>query len=517
MFSFFKPKPTPPLNEADPKPAFETPRPLPVRPVIEDKKPFNLEALITPYRPTHIKLNPALAMDSEGSYPCACDPPDMMQLLDNSCLEGLNSFIADGLGFMGYPRLSIMAQRPEYRKMVEAVSKEATREWIVFKGKGKESDQRIKELEAEFKRLKVKEAFFKASEHDGFFGIGHIMMDFGDAAPMRAFPKLPEPNYVAQGSLKRLVNLEPNWVYANDYSATDPLDPYFFKPRNWMLYNHLVDHTRVLTMVSREVPDILKPAFNFGGLALTQLAKPYVDNWLNTRNNVAAMIGTFSIVNLQTTLAQQMADCDFDGIDLANPTAILNRVQAFNQFRHNQGTFVTDKNTEDLKTLATPLGTLDSLQAQAQEQMASVAGQPLIKMFGIQPTGLNASSEQEMRVWYDEILSYQEHFFKPALDKLLRYVMLSLWGEIDEDIHYEFVQLWQMDDKDRALVNLTKAQTTALYLENGVTSPDEERERLANDEETGYGRVDLSGEAPAPFDDSDDEETQEPKQSSEER
>lgn len=491
----------------------------------EDKKQNNINQffqLIAPYQRPGLKLDLEIkiAMDSGEPYPSLCDPPDMtnmVNMLDPMIMENVNSFFADGLGFRGYSALSMMSQRPEYRKMVETYAKEATREWIVIKANGKGKDQRIKELEAEFKRLKVKEAFFKASEHDGFFGIGHIMMDFGDAAPMRAFPKLPEPNYVAQGSLKRLVNLEPNWVYANDYSATDPLDRYFFKPRNWMLYNHLVDHTRVLTMVSREVPDILKPAFNFGGLALTQLAKPYVDNWLNTRNNVAAMIGTFSIVNLQTTLAQQMADCDFDGIDLANPTAILNRVQAFNQFRHNQGTFVTDKNTEDLKTLATPLGTLDSLQAQAQEQMASVAGQPLIKMFGIQPTGLNASSEQEMRVWYDEILSYQEHFFKPALDKLLRYVMLSLWGEIDDDIHYEFVQLWQMDDKDRALVNLTKAQTTALYLENGVTSPDEERERLANDEETGYGRVNLSGEAPAPFDDSDDEETQEPKQPSEER
>ena len=490
----------------------------------EDKKQNNINQffqLIEPYQRPGLKLDLEIkiAMDSGEPYPSLCDPPDMtnmINMLDPMIMENVNSFFADGLGFRGYSALSMMSQRPEYRKMVETYAKEATREWIVIKASGKGKDQRIKELEDEFKRLKVKEAFFKASEHDGFFGLAHIILDFGDPIFQRAFPKLPDPKFIPKGSLKRLINIEPIWTSPNDYNAYDPLDPHFYKPKNWLVYNHLVDSSRILTMVSREVPDILKPSFNFGGVALTQLAKPYVDNWLNTRSNIARMIETFSIVNLQTNLSQQAGNCDFTRINDVDAGGLINRIQAFNQLRGNMGTLVTDKNTEDLQILNASLGSLDRLQAQSQEQMASVTGQPLIKMFGIQPTGLNASSEEEMRVWYDEISSYQEYFYKPALDKLLKIIQISLWGEADDEIYYEFLPLWQLDEQQRATINLTKAQAAEIYLGNGVTSPDEERKRMMQDDNSGYNGVDLSGEAPSLFDD-DDDETQEPQNPAEKR
>ena len=44
--------------------------------------------------------------------------------------------------------------------------------------------------------------------------------------------------------------------------------------------------------------------------------------------------------------------------------------------------------------------------------MCSVSGQPLVKFTGITPNGLNASSDGEIRVFYDDIHAEQEAVFR---------------------------------------------------------------------------------------------------------
>jgi hypothetical protein len=65
-------------------------------------------------------------------------------------------------------------------------------------------------------------------------------------------------------------------------------------------------------------------------------------------------------------------------------------------------------------SLLTPRWALSMLQAQAQEQMAAVSSIPLVKLLGIAPTGLNASSDGEIRVFYDYIHALQQSIFSTA-------------------------------------------------------------------------------------------------------
>ncbi|MGF6605041.1 hypothetical protein P3T23_009802, partial [Paraburkholderia sp. GAS448] len=48
---------------------------------------------------------------------------------------------------------------------------------------------------------------------------------------------------------------------------------------------------------------MLKPAYAFGCLSLSQIAKPYVDNWLRTRQSVSDLLHSFSTMVLKTNLA----------------------------------------------------------------------------------------------------------------------------------------------------------------------------------------------------------------------
>jgi len=395
--------------------------------------------------------------------------------------------INEGLYFPGYPYLAQLTQRPEYRRGVEIIAREMTREWLTFTASGDgDHGDKLAKLEAAFKRLNVQDCFRRAAEHDGFFGRGQIYLDTGatDRPDELAIPMPAVRAKIGAGSLRRLAVVEPLWTYPADYNSTDPLHPHYYKPQAWYSNGKKVHASRWLTMIGREMPDILKPAYLFGGLSLSQLAKPYIDNWLSTRASVAALIHSFSVSVIKTNMGAVLAG----GVN----TGIMDRIAMFNAMRDNSGAFVIDKESEEFANVSTPLGTLDHLQAQAQEHISSIYGIPLIVFFGIVPSGLNASSDSELSVWNATIHAMQKHLFGDAMDTLLRVVQLSEFGIIDDGIGYVWAPLGKRDEAAAAAVRLSDAQVDFGYLDRGALAPEEVRGRIADDDESLYPGLDVS-------------------------
>ncbi|MFL9998462.1 DUF1073 domain-containing protein [Paraburkholderia sediminicola] len=95
-------------------------------------------------------------------------------------LWALQGVFAEGRGFLGYPYLVELTQRPEYRRPAEILAKEMTRKWIRLQSTGDEDrSAKLAAIEAEMKRLGVQAAFRKAAEQDGFFGRSQIFIDTG--------------------------------------------------------------------------------------------------------------------------------------------------------------------------------------------------------------------------------------------------------------------------------------------------------------------------------------------------
>ncbi len=409
----------------------------------------------------------------------------------------------EGLAFLGYPYLAELAQRPEYRRIVEVIATEMTRKWIRLTSKDKSADSdKIKEIEAEMERLNVRAAFRKVAEQDGFFGRGHLFINLGDdeqnatelASSIGNGSDKASQRKVGKGSLKAITPVEATWTYPSDYNSINPLRPDWYRPDVWFVMGTRVHHTRLLTFIGREVPDMLKPAYFFGGLSLTQMAKPYVDNWLQTRQSVNDIITSFTTWVLKTNMAAQIQK---------GGEALYNRAEIFNELRNNRGLMMVDKNEEDFANVAVALSDLDKLQAQSQEHMASVSGIPLVKLLGIQPAGLNASSDGEIRVFYDWVHAYQEALYHTNLTKVLQIIQLSLYGKIDDDIGFEFETLWDTDEREKAEIEKLKAETGQVLIDAGVVSPDDERQRVANDPDSSYQGLDPN-DAPDLLDEEED-------------
>jgi len=410
-----------------------------------------------------------------------------------------SSIFAEGQAFLGYPYLSELTQRPEYRVFSETWAEEMTREWIKFVSTGntdlEDKTDKIKAIEDAFKKFKIREKIKQCVELDGYFGRAQMYIDLGVDPQNREELKLSigtgtnalTSAKVRKGKLKGFKVIEPVWTYPNAYNANDPLKADFFKPSTWFVMGQEIHSTRLLTFVGRPVPDLLKPMYSFGGLSLSQMCKPYVDNWLRTRQSVSDAISNYSIMILLTDMASMLNE--------GATVELETRADFFNVARDNRGLMLADKDSEDIKNVSMPLGGLDHLQAQAQEHQCSVSQIPLVKLTGISPSGLNASSEGELQVMYDKAAARQEYTLRDNLIMILNVVQLHLFGVIDPEITIEFNPLWSADDTEKANNNKTEVDSDVALINAGVVSPQEVRVKIASNKEGPYASLDTSEEA----------------------
>jgi len=481
------------------------------------------------------KLNPFQL----PKWPKGAEPPkEQTMAMDNALASNLafggeqwmageviSGLSGEGMLFLGYAYLSQLAQRPEYRVISETIADDATRKWIDFDVTGDEMEQaerkrralkdpegerermadpderrkrvaaagkldKVKELKDDQARLGVRDHFYNQARNDGFFGRSHLYLDINPNGSSEVDPEeLKTPigdgrdatsrTKVTKGSFHAMRTIEPVWTYPLAYNAVDPLRADWYNPQTWYVMGKQIHGTRIPTFIGHPVPDLLKPAYSFGGLSLSQMAKPYVDIWLTTRESVGTLIHSFSVMVLMTDLSTMVAP--------GNVNALLARVAMFNMLRDNQGTFVVNKNSEDFKNVSASLAGLHELQAQSQEHMASVARIPLVKFTGIQPAGLNASSEGEIAVYDDTINAYQERFYRPNLTKVINFQQLSLWEEIDPEITFHFEPLRQPTEAEKGELQKKQAERDQIYVDGGAISPAEWRKSIIDNPDLPFG------------------------------
>ena len=320
--------------------------------------------------------------DAKGTWSVA---PSGMAMDDNSFLGETSSWgarnieasmLLEGQAFLGYPTLAIMAQRTENRAIVGILSTEMTRKWyrLVSKGKDRAKSDKIAKITDRMKDLDVQGAFKSCAEGDGFFGRGHLFLEFknggwddkeelktsvGDGRDDVSKSKVGRNN-----PLIRVKYVEAVWTYPIDYNTTNPLRTDWFKPSTWQVMGTTIHSTRLLRFVLNEVPDLLKPAYSFGGLSMSQMARPYVDNWLKTRQSTADLVRQFTLrvlaTNLKTTLQQ------------GSDQSLYDRAELLTDMESNNGVVMLDKDTEAITQISAPIGGLHELQAQSQEHMCLV-------------------------------------------------------------------------------------------------------------------------------------------------
>ena len=368
--------------------------------------------------------------------------------------------------------------------MSERVAYEMVRKWVKIRcASDIDRTAEIKQIEAAFRRYKIRDLFRLAAVMDGQQGRAQIFIDCGDTqGPELKTPLMMNPFKIPKGSLRGFKLVEPITTYPAAYNASIPLQQDYYVPSSWFVYGQEVHASRLLTFVGRPLPDLLKPAYNFSGMSLSQLGEPYVNYWLNTRDSVGALLQNFSTFVYATDMNDILTGGSGDNF--------MKRAQVLATQRTNGGVVAIDKDKEDIFKHDTSLAGLSDLQAQAQEHMAAVAKTPLSILLGITPKGLNPSTDGESRIFYDYVNDLQEALFRSNLEIVLRVIQLSELGYVDEDITFDFAPLMQMTEKERSLIRKSDAEASQIYAGVlGAVSPEEVRENLINDPESGWNNL----------------------------
>jgi len=420
-----------------------------------------------------------------------------------------------GLGFPGYSYLSELTQKAEYREPSSVIAQEMTREWIELRGG---SEEEIAAMTSCCEDMNIRGWFEQLINIDGQFGRSQLAVNIKgqETDKRRKLPLVIDPEGrggIAKGSLLGFKPIEPIWSTPNTYNSIRPERADFYQPDIWYVVGVPTHQSRLLTFISRPMPDILKPTYNFSGMSLNQLIEPYVVRWLKTVDSVNRMISMYSTSGIRTNMQATLSgDDEGEG----GTMDVFKRMALFTSMRDNRGLLMLDKASEEWFQFNTPLSGLDKLQAQAQEHMAFPTHIPLVKLTGTSPAGLNASSEGEIKVFYDYIAGLQKSaWVNNNLRLILRMIQLHLWGKINPKITHEWVALDSPTDKEESEMRKADGDRDASYVNAGIVSQDEVRERLRMEKRSGYSFI--KGNAPPPPAEQDAELAEKGKQADHER
>jgi hypothetical protein len=158
-----------------------------------------------------------------------------------------------------------------------------------------------------------------------------------------------------------------------------------------------------------------------------------------------------------------------------NDTALNTRIQYAIQNQSSLGITLIDSEEEYSKIQSTVAGLPDLLKIFMQHASAA-ANIPMTRLFG-QQLGVLAGATETTRDWYDWIEGYQNENCSKQVEYLIKLFLLAKDGKNKgvepEEWFYEFNSPWQETEKEKADIRKTMAETDAVYLSNGVVSPEE--------------------------------------------
>lgn len=396
--------------------------------------------------------------------------------------------------FVGYGALQQIAQNGMIRNCIKTVADDITREWIKVTGGDDTPPEKIAKLqEAQETQFRLQSLFNDAICKVGFMGGAFIFIrtepkdepNVDLTLPLMVNNKSAEVGAISKVSF---VVVDPINVSPGPYNSYEPLRSDYMKPSSWMVLGHQVHASRLITLYANEPPTLLKPAYNFLGIPQAQILWDYVNHWNECRVSAQELIKKLSLLIYYTDMQSRMGS--YGGVQELD--AIMEVLQ---HYRNNDSVFVADKEADQVDNVQTTVSGVQDIVRQAQEMIAAINRTPAVKLFGISPSGFNATGESDIRNYNDHVRSQQE-LYRPAIQKCLEVIQMQLFDEIDPSISFEFNEL-NLDNESAQAMNFN-ARVTALSTlkDRNVISAEELRQAVRMDENSRLGF--LSEELPEP-------------------
>jgi phage-related protein (TIGR01555 family) len=339
---------------------------------------------------------------------------------------------------------------------------------------------------AEFKRLKAPRRFRDALRYQRAFGGAGILIGVNDGVPLAELAKPVNENSIR--SVDYLTVFDTRELQVLDYYS-NPLAPDFGEPSLYRINPRAlglagmvgifdVHESRILRfcgpLTSR---DDLLYNHGWGDSVLGRMFEVIRDYGLSW-SGAAALIQDFSQAVFKI---KGLADA----IAGDREQTVIKRLKLMDLSRSYLRGIALDAESEDFERKPTPLSGLPELLDRFVNRLAQAGRFPVSMITGQSPAGLNATGSENTRYYYDWIAAEQESEVTPPATKLARYLFKAKQGPTrgKEPANWSIThrRLWQLDEGQEADKRLKHAQADAVYLTNGVVTPEEVRQRFEGD------------------------------------
>ena len=420
-------------------------------------------------------------MDDVGSGSNQADFKLAFRMGDTSINEMLSMWYARQ-GFIGHQLCAILAQQWLINKACSRPAEDALRHGykIVTADGDKLPEEALRILKRADKAHKLRQKMFRYIRMGRIFGLAIGVFHIESRDPK--FYEYPfNPESVTPGSYKGVSLVEPYWCVPQieHRTAADPADPHFYEPTWWKIGARLFHRSHLCVYRQDEVSDILKPAYFYGGIPIPQKILERVYAAERTANEAPALA-----MNKRTTVFKTDADRAF-----ANFGEFTRKMQDWIQFRDNHSIKIADKEAEDLQQFDTTLTDFDTAMMSQYQLVAAAAEIPATKLLGTTPKGFNATGEYEEASYHETLESIQEHYATPFLERHHQLVMLSE-GMRDVETAIAWNPVDSPTAKEYAEIRKINAETDVMLADAGVLEATEIRQKLQEDENSGYTNLD---------------------------
>lgn len=402
--------------------------------------------------------------------------------------------------FLGYPEYALLSQNGLIQRIIQSISRDSVREWITIYSKKTNTsngNDKIAAIEAEMKRLDVRNKIRECVEQMVIFGGCKLYPKIlGDDSKQDGEEYLTplKLEKVPKNGLLYLKPIEPLYATPGNFNAVDPLAEDYYVPNEWRILNTTMHHSRLGHFRYNDVPTLLKPVYWFNGMPLVQLCLDYLWGFETVRQNIIGISGRYNINIFKTNMAALLNYKD--GSSFQNGEDVLSRLKLAQALQNNYSIFALDNNPtapEEWEQFNMTMAGLTEILNENAGYLCALSGIPESVLFMKKSKGgLGHSDDNEVKLYYNNIGSFQEVNIKHILDWVFQLIQVSLFGSIDEDLDFKFNPLAKKTDKEIWEIQEIKQKINSAYFADSILEGNEIREAISKDPDSGYaGLTDL--------------------------
>ena len=350
-----------------------------------------------------------------------------------------------------------------FQNIVDIPAEDMTREWIDIET---ENDELRQFILGKLKQLNAQEAFEKMCSYERLRGDGFISIGVTE----RGAPDIREPiepnslisvDYLHPFSSNKMSNIILDYdVFSYKYGD---IESYSLLGVKGSQDQRIVDPSRIMHLSTIRMEDekwgfsIYEPLYDILNVFDTAL-------W-----SVGQVLFDLTFKVMKSKDASHMTKSE------------IQEARMLMDYMFRTEALALIEPDEELSRDSVNIGGLDSMLDFVWEVLSGASRMPKSHILG-QQAGTITGAQYDSLNYYARIAGQQENFLRGKLEYLIKLILASEQareelGEGEQEWELKFRPLWRLDEKTDAEIRQLNAEIDEKYMQNGVISPDEVREK----------------------------------------